>query len=713
MFGRYGAFVARHAKVTLVLAGLVVVIAAVVGVGAFGKLQSGGFDDPNSPSSKAQVIIASTFGGSSNLVLLVGARTGTVDDAAVKQAGTDLATRLAAEPYVERVLSYWGTGAPSLKSSDGTRALIVARVNDGESHILDTYAKDQADITVLAGGGIAADRDINDSVLISLAIAEAIAVPITMILLILAFESLVAALIPMIIGTAAIMGTFGELFVLGSLTDVSIYAINLTTAMGLGLGIDYALLLVSRFREELAAGRETADAVARTVATAGRTILFSAATVAVALASLLLFPLYFLRSFAYAGIGVVVIAAAAALVLAPALLALLGKRINAGKMPWAKTVRGPSSRLWERIAQAVTRRPVLAALPVIAVLLVAASPLLHISFGTPDEGVLPASASTRQVAEAVRAGFPGAGATPVAIVITSAVPQPALADYASAISALPGVVRVDTPVGSFAAGTATAANPAATDLSRPTATRLSVVTSTAGKSRAAEDLVRAIRAVPAPAGTTALVGGSDAQLVDTQAAIGSKLPYAVGLVVITTFILLFLFTGGLLQPVRALLLGGLSLAATLGVMTWIFQDGHLAGLLGFTARPMDTSMTVLLFCIAFGLSMDYEVFVTSRIKEQYDADGDPTGAAVAGLARSGRIVSTAAGLLAVGFFAFGTASVSFLQMFGLGSGLAILIDATLVRGVLIPAVLRLGGKAMWYAPGPLRRLQARLALREA
>jgi len=202
-------------------------------------------------------------------------------------------------------------------------------------------------------------------------------------------------------------------------------------------------------------------------------------------------------------------------------------------------------------------------------------------------------------------------------------------------------------------------------------------------------------------------------LVDTTAAIGARLPYAVGLVLVTTFVLLFLFTGGLLQPLRALLLGALSLAATLGAMTWIFQDGHLAGLLGFTPRPMDTSMTVLLFCIAFGLSMDYEVFVTSRIKEQYDRDGDPVTATVAGLARSGRIVSTAAGLLAVGFFAFGTATVSFLQMFGLGSGLAILIDATLVRGVLIPAVLRLGGRAMWWAPAPLRRLRARFAPREA
>jgi len=713
MFERYGAWVARHAKASLLVAGLVVVAAAVLGLGAFGTLRSGGFDDPNAPSSRAQAVLATRFHGGANLILLVGVRTGDVDSPAARQAGTDLATRLAAEPTVARVLSYWTSGAPALRSTDGTRALVVAQVTSDGDRILARYDRSTPELTVAAGGALAADRDVNGAVLVSLGIAEAIAVPLTMLLLVLAFESLVAAAVPMLIGTAAIMGTFGELYLLGSLTDVSIYAVNLTTAMGLGLGIDYALLLVSRFREELAAGRAVPEAVARTVATAGRTIVFSAATVAVALASLLVFPLYFLRSFAYAGIGVVVIAAAAALVLAPAMLALLGPRINAGLMPWARQVRGPSSRLWERIAAGVTRRPVLAALPVLVLLLVAAAPLAHLTFGTPDEGVLRPGVGTRQVADAMRTGFPGTAATPIQVVLAGPVPAEALAGYAARISALPGVVRVDGPTASYQAGVPGPAGPTAAELAGDGAVQLSVATTAAGKSAAAQQLVRDVRAVPAPPGTTPLVGGRDAELVDTTAAIGARLPYAVGLVLVTTFVLLFLFTGGLLQPLRALLLGALSLAATLGAMTWIFQDGHLAGLLGFTPRPMDTSMTVLLFCIAFGLSMDYEVFVTSRIKEQFDRDGDPVTATVAGLARSGRIVSTAAGLLAVGFFAFGTATVSFLQMFGLGSGLAILIDATLVRGVLIPAVLRLGGRAMWWAPAPLRRLRTRFAPREA
>jgi putative drug exporter of the RND superfamily len=720
MLGRYGELIFRRARLTLVLATVVLLGAAVLAFGAFGKLQSGGFQDPSAESTQAEELIDSRFGGETNLVLLVHAKDGTVDSPAVQSAGRELAAALGSEPDVRNVVSYWQTNASALKSEDGADALILGHVTgddneigDRAAAIIDRYAKDQATVTVRAGGGAAINDELPTEVGRSLALAESIAVPLTMLLLVLAFGSVVAAALPLVVGLVAILGTFAELSVLGSLTDVSVFSINLTTALGLGLGIDFALLLVSRFREQLAAGDEVRAAVVRTVETAGRTVLFSAATVAAALAALLVFPLFFLRSFAYAGIGVVAIAAVAALVIIPALLSVLGHRVERGRVPGIRAARGAASPVWGRIARAVLRRPVVTTVPVLAGLLLAASPLLGITFGTPDQGVLPASASSRQVGDALETRFAGNDAAAVDVVVDAPVAAAPLTAYAGQLSRLPHVSRVDSSVGTFAHGQPGPTTGAAAALGRPDAQRLSVVTTVEPKSGAAQDLVRTIRDLPGPEGSRTLVGGVDAQLVDTQHSIGSRLPMAGGLIIVTTFVLLFLFTGSLVQPVRALVLNALSLAATLGVMTWIFQDGHLSSLLGFTPRPMDMAMTVLLFCITFGLSMDYEVIVTSRIKELHDQGASTSEAVVQGLARTGRIVSTAAALLAVTFFAFGTGSVSFLQMFGLGSGLAILLDATLVRGVLVPVVMRLFGKQIWYAPRGLRRLYARVALSEA
>jgi RND superfamily putative drug exporter len=720
MFHRYGKFIARRSKIMLVLSGVALIAMALVGFGAFGKLKSGGFDDPAAQSSRARQVIDAKYGGRLNLVLLVHAKDGSVDAPAAKDAGGALARSLGQEAEVTNVVSYWSTGAPSLKSKDGADALVLGHIDGSDDQVKDRakvligkYGARQSAVTVRAGGDAAINKDVNGQVSRSLAIAESIAVPITLLLLILAFGSVVAAALPLAIGAVAILGTFAELFLLGSVTDVSVFAINLTTALGLALGVDYALLIVARFREELAGGRTVPDAVARTVQTAGRTVIFSAATVAAALAALLVFPLYFLRSFAYAGIGVVAIAAVAALVVAPALLAVLGTRINAGRVPWSQAVRGSASAFWGRLAGGVMRRPVLTALPVLAALLFVASPLLNISFGTPDQGVLTKTADSRVVADRLATGFAGNDAAAVDVVIDAPVGTAPLAGYAAQLSRLPGVSRVDSSVGTFAGGQPGPAAPADASLGRPDAQRLSVVTTLTPKSSQAEDLVAAVRGVPGPAGSNPLVGGDDARLVDTKHTIATRLPLAALLILMTSLVVLFLFTGSVVQPLRALLLNGLSLSATIGVLTWIFQDGHLASLFGFTPRPMDTAMTVLLFCIGFGLSMDYEVIVTSRIKEMHDGGADTTGAVVAGLSRTGRIVSTAAALMAVSFFAFGTSSVSFLQMFGLGSGLAILIDATLVRGVLLPAFMRLLGRTAWYSPTVLRRLYGRVALREA
>jgi RND superfamily putative drug exporter len=354
------------------------------------------------------------------------------------------------------------------------------------------------------------------------------------------------------------------------------------------------------------------------------------------------------------------------------------------------------------------RRPFLIGVPIVVVLLAAAAPLLHVRFGTPDQGVLPPDAPSRQVAAAVAVDFP-VNPTVTEVVVPGAVAGDALAAYAGTLSAIPGVTGVRTSVGTFAGGARLTTGPDPS-LARPDAQLVVLTTPLVPKTPAAQAQVARIRAVPGPDGRPAWVSSADARLLDTRHAIGVRLPLAAGLIALTTLVVLFLFTGSVAQPLRALALNIVSLSATLGILVWIFQYGHMAGLLGFTPRPLDTSMTVLLLCITFGLSMDYEVFVIGRITELHERGASTPYAVVVGLGRTGRIVSAAAALLAVSFFAFSTGSVSFLQMFGVGAGLAVLIDATLIRGVLLPAAMRLLGRAAWWAPRWLRRLYARIGL---
>ncbi len=704
MFYRLGLKIVARARVVLAMSVVALVISAALGVGAFARLLSGGFDDPASASSQAKVLLDQKFGGEPDLIFLVHARTGTVDGTAVTATGQALAHRLSADARLRGVTSYWTTQAPGLRSRDSTDALILAKVI-GDEQTADTNAKalladyahlDSPDATVRIGG--ARGTDVAGQVGKDLAVAEAIAVPITVVLMIIVFGSLVASLLPLAIGVLAIFATFAELDLLTHVTSVSVFAINLATGLGLGLGMDYALLMVSRFREELAKGVDVGDAVARTMATAGRTIAFSALAVAAALSAMLVFPVYFLKSFAYAGVGVTIFSAASALLVLPALLAVLGRRVNSGRIRGIRAVRSVEAPFWGRLAGGVMRRPIVAALPVIGVLLFLATPLLSVTFGTPDERVLPTSAASHEVGDALRNDF---ATTPdvIDVLITPALSPSELQGYTQQLSHLSGVQRADITIGTAGAG-------------QPISQRVSLSTGLDASSGAAQDLVRQVRAVSAPAGTTVLIGGATATLIDAKQAISSYLLLAGALIVVTTFTLLFLFTGSILQPIRALLGNTLTLGATLGAMVWIFQDGHFADVLGFTPRPTDTAMPVLLFCIAFGLSMDYELFVISRIKELHDAGVSNADAVTGGLARTGRIVSTLAALLAVGFFAFGSSHVSFIQLFGLGTGLAILIDATLVRGVLVPAFMRAFGERSWYAPTPLRRIHNRIGVSE-
>ncbi|WP_434587348.1 MMPL family transporter [Streptomyces sp. A5-4] len=721
MFERIAELAIRRSRLVLVVAVVVVALMGALGAGAFGKLLGGGFDDPASQSTRAGEAIDEKFGGETNLVLLVRAPDGRIDAPAARRSGQSLVADLRKEKDLANVVSYWDADSPGLRSRDGRAAMVLAHVKGDETQqrksvqdILDVYTgKSRGGLTVQAGGGAAVGGDMSQQVVDDLVLAEVIAIPLTLLLLLFVFGSVVAALLPLVIATIAILGSFAQLSLLGSVTDVSVSATNLTTALGLGLGIDYALLMISRFREQLAARAAVDDAVRQTVSTAGRTVAFSAATVAAALGSLLVFPQYFLRSFGYAGVGVVAIAAISTLLVMPALFVVLGHRVNSGRLPWAK--RGPvgaRASMWGRLARTVMRRPALTALPVLAILLLAASPLLGITFGTPDERVLPEGADSRQVAVALRENFNGNDEAALHVVIDQPVSKAPLEAYALELSRLKGVDRVETGAGTYAGSGSTAAGPGNTALGRPDAQRISVVSSLSPRSDEAQSLVGEVRGITPPVGSQPLVGGVDAELVDSKDSISSRLPIAVALVALTTFLLLFLFTGSVVQPLRALVLNVISLAASLGVMTWIFQDGHLSSLLGFSAQPMEVSMTVLMFCIAFGLSMDYEVFVTSRIKELHDLGEDTESAVANGLGHTGRIVTAAACLLAVSFFAFGTAKISFMQMFGLGSGLAILIDAIAVRGVLVPAAMRLLGRSAWYAPGFLRKLHARFGLSE-
>jgi RND superfamily putative drug exporter len=718
MFTAIGRFAATRARGILIVGLLAAIAAGAVGFTVFGKLKAEGFSDPAAESSKVTAVIDDKFGGQVDVVAMVTAKSGTVDDAAVRAPATTLAEDIANDPAVDEAISYWGTKAPPLRSEDGTYGMIVIKLVDDDIAATTDFeekyaAKAHSTFDVAFGGPKMMSVDSRIQVGKDLLLAESIAVPIIIILLLLAFGSFVAASLPLLIGAFTVFGTFAALSGIASITDVSIYSINLTTALSLGLAVDYALLMVSRFREELAAGRDIDTAVIRTVQTAGRTIVFSGLTVAVALAVLTVFPLFFLRSFAYSGVAVVLIAMITSIVVLPALLKVLGYRVNAGRVRRVKKAPSVVSPFWRRVASVVTARPILCALPVIALLIYGALPVLQSEFGTPDDRVLPTSAQTRMVGDTLREHFPSDSSRAIQVIVPGSVSPEQVASYAGELSQLPDVARVDSSAGAFRDGQTKGATPPDAANGRPDVQRLAVITEDEPRSENAQELVRTIRDMAGPTETQPQVGGPAAVLLDSKHAIGSRLPLTAGLIALSTFILLFLFTGSVLQPIRALVFNVLGLSASIGVMVLIFQEGWLADFLGFTPLPLDTSMLMLLFCVAFGLSMDYEVFVLSRIKEGRDRGLDPKAAVVYGLSHSGRIVSMAAVLIAVNFFAFGTGGVSFIQMFGLGTGLVILIDATLIQGVLVPAGLRLLGRAAWWAPKPLRKLHDKIGLTES
>jgi RND superfamily putative drug exporter len=741
----------------LVLAGSAVLfVACVATIGASGVtkgLSSGGFEDPDAESSLVQDVLRDQFGaGDPNVILLVEARGGDVNSPEVAAAGRALAAELGTERAeghgIVQVISYWDEGLPPgnpLGSTAGDKAIVLARFDGDQNQLVEfskgvteRYTRDDAasPITVRVGGFGPLFAEVNQTIEHDLVRAESIAFPLTLVLLLVIFGGVVAASLPLVIGIQSIVGTIVTLWVISQFTEVSVFALNLTTAMGLGLAIDYSLFIVNRFREERRSGHDTPEAVRRTVQTAGKTVLFSALTVAAALCALLVFDIAFLRSFAYAGLAVSALAGVYAIVVLPAMLAALGPRIDSLSLRRKDRLRKDESEgVWHRVATFVMRRPVPVTAVVLVLLVLLGAPTRNMALGLPDDRVLPDGKPAREVHDVLREEFSSEEAGAVSVVATE-VPAPAdrAADvdrWALALAGLPGVTRVDAETGIYC-GTGTTAiagipcpagggRIAGTEalpayqqrFSRPTATYLSVVPSIEPNSEAGEALARAVRSTDGPF-PTVLVGGQSAQLVDSNDSLFADLPLAFGIIAVITFVLLFMMFGSVVVPLKALVLNVLSLSATFGAMVWMFQDGHGSGLLGFTATgSLASSTPVLMFCVAFGLSMDYEVFLLSRIKEEHDHGADNVTAVARGLERTGRIVTAAAALISVVFLSFATSEVSFIKLFGIGLTLAVLLDAFIIRGTLVPAFMRLAGEANWWAPGPLRRFHERFGISES
>jgi len=710
VFEAWGRFIFRRRRLVLLASVIAVVGAAVWGTGVFGSLQSGGgFTAPGSQSQQASDLATKAFGrDTADVVVLYRSATMTVADPAYRQAVTGTLAALPRDKVLSTV-TYWTAHSPQFAGAGGHETYAVLRLAGADDAAqMKAYQAisgklGAAGLTELAGGQIPTELTINDQVKSDIGRAEGLSMPVLLILMLVIFGSLAAASLPLAIGAVAILGSFTALRLLTLATDVSIYSINITTILGLGLAIDYGLFMVARFRDELNAQPTTEAALARTVATAGRTVAVSGITVALALASLMLFPETFLRSMGYGGVATVLVDVLAALTIMPALLAALGPRVNALRIR-RSVRRAPATEdhgAWYRIARSVMRRPVAYVVVIVIALLALGSPFRSITWGGTDARALPSGSAPRVVAEALARDFPVNATTPIEAVVKFAGPvsapaeRAALASYTARLGHVPGVIsaQVTGATGDVA--------------------RVDLRFAANDESAAARALVAQVRAVPAPPGARVYVGGATAQLVDELGSLGATLPWMALLVVVTTFVLLFLAFGSVVLPVKAIVMNALSLTATFGAIVWIFQEGHLSGLLNFTPTgTIDPTMPILMLAIIFGLSMDYEVFLLSRIRERYDVTGDNTAAVAGGLQRTGGIITSLALLLVIVIGAFSASGITFIKLMGVGMIIALVVDATIIRVLLVPATMRLLGPANWWAPRPLRRFYARYGIRE-
>lgn len=696
MFEKLGRLAVRRSKLVLVSFVISMLAAGGIGLSVFGNLDSGGYSDPNSESMKVWNYFKENLKTrDAGVILVVDGKSKSVNDPKVVSDALSLEKEVAAIAGVKSTLSYWTSGnQPTLVSKDGNAAYLLiytesddfAKVGKIGKEIQSKFDGEYKSLRVYASGNGVITSAINGRISKDLALAESISIPLTFILLIIVFGAVVASAMPLFVGLFSILGAFFLLYLITKFTSVSVFALNLVTGIGLGLGIDYSLLMVNRFREELHHGKEVAEAVITTVKTAGKTVFYSGLTVAVTLGSMVVFPQSFLKSFGYAGVSVVIIAIISAIFPLPALMMLLGHRVD--KFVIRKSAITPKSDgRWAHTARFVMRRPVSIVLLSLLILAAIAAPIKNIAFSQVDARVLPKTDKAAIAYEVMATRFPGQESSPIEILIpggAKSVSKDALNKYVGDIQNTDGIVRVSSfPVGD--------------DL------RIQAIQSMGSRTPEAADLIHRLRELNSPEGT--LIGGVAADYTDSQDGTAKALPWALLWITISVLVLIFIFTGSIILPIKAVLLNILSLGATLGALTWIFIDGHLKWLVGdFTVTgTLDTGTTILVAVVVFGLSMDYELFLLSRIKEEHFAGRNNIESVAVGLQRSARIITAAAVLLAAVFAAFMTSGVTAIKMMGFGTAFAILLDATLIRALLVPALMRLFGERNWWGPKFLKK----------
>jgi uncharacterized membrane protein YdfJ with MMPL/SSD domain len=707
-------FVYRRRRFVAIGGAVFFILAGAIGGSVASRLDPYGADDPATESVKADDLLEAHGFRETGVVVLVNDAPVAEPDTRARVEGIE--RELRAREDVAQVTGFYDTGSRDFVSSDGDRTYIAVALRptddkdeqDAASSIADQL---EGEPGVQVGGLSLAEEQVNKQVESDLRQAEMLAFPLLFLLSLVFFRSLVAALLPLMIGGLAIVGTFLVLRIASELGSISIFALNLTTGLGLGLAIDYSLFIVSRYREELArrgidsvgsGGRtERWDALRATMRTAGRTVFFSSLTVAAALASLVVFPQRFLYSMGIGGSLVALLAAAVALIVLPAVLSLLGPRVNALAPRFLqrraeRDAKPAEAGFWYRLSRFVMRRPAPIATLSAAFLIAIGIPFLGIKFTSVDAQVLPESASARQVDDVLRSEFPPFRDTPIRLAIEGG-GQRATSAVLSDVKDDPGVAavgRLERLSGSVTVVDAVAKSSFIDEQSKSTVKRL--------------------RDLPEPPGATVLVSGASAHFVDFQSSLADHLPLALAIVVLATLVVLFLFTGSIVLPVKALVMNVLTLSAVFGILVLVFQNGNLEGLLDYRGQgALEQTMPILLFAVAFGLSTDYAVFLLSRIKEARDLGASDSESVAIGLERTGRIVTAAALLFSIAIGAFATSEIIFIKENGIGTALAVLIDASIIRALLVPSLMELLGHWNWWAPRPLRRLHARIGLSEA
>jgi uncharacterized membrane protein YdfJ with MMPL/SSD domain len=699
MFDALAGLADRRGRRVVILAVVFFLFAGAVGAGVADRLDPYGADDPDTESVQADERLEDAGYRPTGVVVLI--EDVDVTSREGRERVESIAREVGQDPDVMQVTGFLETGSRAFVSEDGDATYLSVRLSptddqefqDAGERIASALEDEQG---VIVGGNAVAQAQVNEQTEEDLRTAELFAFPFLFLLSLLFFRSLVAALLPIVIGLLAIIGTFLMLTVASGLTSVSIFALNLVTGLGLGLAIDYSLFIVSRYREEIAKSGPGLDAMRRTMATAGRTVLFSSLTVAGALASLLVFPQRFLYSMGLGGSLVALIAGAIALVILPAILALLGSRVNALAPKFLHRraeldATAATAGFWYRLSRVVMRVPARIAAASAALLIALGIPFLSIEFTTVDAQVLPTSASAREVDDRLRADFPPFRDTPIQLAVTG--DRQEVQAVANQASELPGVAAVNRPE----------------RLDGETSI-VEVVSSSGPLTSESQDLVDRLRALPDGIQVT----GFTAEFIDLQDSLTEHLPLVLALVAAVTFVVLFLMTGSVVLPIKQLIMNALGLSAVFGILVLIFQDGRFEGLLDYTSQgALESTQPLLLFAVVFGLSTDYGVFLLSRIKEARDAGADNSEAIPIGLERTGRIVTAAALLFSVAIGAFVTSQMIFIKQLGLGTALAVLIDATIIRALLVPSLMELLGKWNWWAPRPLRRLHERIGLSDS